>query len=243
MVVQDEAPTPVLNRSLIGSPYELHVNFLDVMRDTTFPEVRVLRIKLHGVLFFGSCMEFVDGMVKMLHEHHNEIFLKVTDFILDFQHGLMPVLDFSAAEAIQNTANILAKRGIRTHVQNMDPLSWACFDRIRRYFPDVCEDDVNNAKQHCYVRRIFKIVSRHERLDGGNNNADVDVLDGGEGRHGGDPGRGAAVVVIVAQSGGRAAGGWCHCDGTDGVCGRRCNGRRRRRGGAAERDGGVCAIL
>lgn len=177
VVVQDEAPTPVLNRSLIGSPYELHVNFLDVMRDTTFPEVRVLRIKLHGVLFFGSCMEFVDGMVKMLHEHHNEIFLKVTDFILDFQHGLMPVLDFSAAEAIQNTANILAKRGIRTHVQNMDPLSWACFDRIRRYFPDVCEDDVNNAKQHCYVRRIFKIVSRHEMLDGGNNNTDVDVLD------------------------------------------------------------------
>jgi sulfate permease, SulP family len=174
VVVPNEAPTPVLNRSLIGSPYELSVNFLDVVRDPTFPEVRVLRIKLHGVLFFGSCMEFVDGMLKMLHEHHSEIFLKVTDFILDFQHGLMPVLDFSAAEAIQDTAHILMKRGIRTHVQNMDPLSWACFDRIRRYFPDVCEDDVNNAKQHCYVRRIFKIVERHEMLDEAN--TDVDEL-------------------------------------------------------------------
>lgn len=174
VVVRNEAPTPVLNRSLIGSPYELRVNFLDIMRDPTFPEVRVLRINLHGVLFFGSCMEFVDGMLKMLHDHHSEIFLKVTDFILDFQHGLMPVLDFSAAEAIQDTAHILAKRGIRTHVQNMDPLSWACFDRIRRYFVDVCEDDVNNAKQHCYVRRVFKIMPRHATLDAG---TDVDALD------------------------------------------------------------------
>ncbi|KPA83418.1 hypothetical protein ABB37_03052 [Leptomonas pyrrhocoris] len=174
VVVPNEAPTPVLNRSLIGSPYELRVNFLDILHDASFPEIRVLRINLHGVLFFGSCMEFVDGMVRMLHDHHSEIFLKVTDFILDFQHGLMPVLDFSAAEAIQDTAHILAKRGIRTHVQNMDPLSWVCFNRIRRYFPDVCEDDVNDAKQHCYVRRVFKIVPRLAMQD---RNTDVDELD------------------------------------------------------------------
>ncbi|KPI87036.1 putative sulfate transporter [Leptomonas seymouri] len=174
VVVPSGAPPPVLNRSIVGNPCEARVNFLDVIHDETFPEIRVLRINLHGVLFFGSSMEFVDGMVRMLHDHHSEIFLKVTDFILDFQHGLMPVLDFSAAEAIQDTAHILAKRGIRTHVQNMDPLSWACFDRIRRYFPDVCEDDVNNVKQHCYVRRVFKIVSRRDMQE---HNTHADELD------------------------------------------------------------------
>ncbi|KAK7195466.1 Sulfate transporter N-terminal domain with GLY motif/Sulfate transporter family [Novymonas esmeraldas] len=177
VLVPSAAPSPPLSRSLMGSPHGLDVNFLDVIRDATFPEVKVLRIKLHGVLFFGSCMEFVDGMLKMLHEHHSEIFLKVTDFILDFQHGRMPVLDFSAAEAIQDTAHILAKRAIRTHVQNMDPLSWSCFDRVRRYFPDVCEDDVNNAKHRCYVRRIFKIMPHLEMHHGVGTSGDDELDD------------------------------------------------------------------
>lgn len=174
VIVALESSSPIVNRSFIGNPHTVDVNFLDVQQDATFSDVKVLRIKLSGVLFFGSCMEFVDGMIEMLHMHHSEIFLQVTDFILDFQHGRMPVVDFSAAEAIQDTAHLLAKRGIRTHVQNMDPLSWACFDRVRRYFPDVCESDVNNVKHICYVRRIFHIASTHTMVQAGFNGDAVD---------------------------------------------------------------------
>ncbi|CAD2217962.1 Sulfate permease family, putative [Angomonas deanei] len=134
----------------------LSVNLLDVQTDPVFKEVKVLRVKVQGVLFFGSCMSFVDCVTQLLHNHHNEIFLKVTDIILDFQHGMMTVMDFSACEAIQDAGKIFLKRGIRTHVQNMDPLSYTCFERCRRYFDDVVEDDPNNTKHICYVRRIFK---------------------------------------------------------------------------------------
>lgn len=146
--------------SMSHNPTAMDVDFLDVRRDPDFTEIKVLRIKLSGVLFFGSCLEFVDGMMKLLHNHHGEIFLKVTDLILDFQHGLLPIMDYSAAEAIEDVAKIFYKRGICTHVQNLDPLSWTCFERCRRYFPAVSEDDVNNVKHLCYIRRIFKIKSR-----------------------------------------------------------------------------------
>lgn len=150
----------VLHRSMARNPTSLDVDLLDIKRDPDFPEIKVLCVKMRGVLFFGSCMGFIDGMIKLLHEHHEHIFLKVTDLVLDFQHGLMPVMDFSAAEAIEDVARIFFKRGIHTHVRNLDPLSWTCVERCRRYFPTVCEDDVNNVKHICYARRVFRIRSK-----------------------------------------------------------------------------------
>lgn len=46
----------VQNRSIIGTNYAIDFNLLNIEEDSTFPEIKVLRIKLRGVLFFGSCI-------------------------------------------------------------------------------------------------------------------------------------------------------------------------------------------
>lgn len=146
----------VPNSSMIPQSFHLDIHFLHIEVDPIFPQVKVLRVKLNGVLFFGSCTEFVEKMMKMVHIYHPYLFLRVTDMIFDFQDGLMPVIDYSGGEALEVAASTLAKRGIRVHLQHLDPLSELCVERARRYFPHVSEDNVDNVKHLCYTRRIFK---------------------------------------------------------------------------------------
>lgn len=146
---------PVPNNSLALGHFKVNVNFLDIENDHIFPQVKVLRVKLSGVLFFGSCADFEQNMMRMLHQFHSQLFLRVTDFIFDFQAGLMPIIDYSAAEALQMAAQTLHKRGIRVHLQNMDPRSEVCVERARRYFPHLRESKVDNAKHVVYARRVF----------------------------------------------------------------------------------------
>lgn len=146
----------VPNSSMTLQNFHLDIQLLHIEVDPTFPQVKVLRVKLFGVLFFGSCTEFVEKMMKIVHVYHAYLFLCVTDIIFDFQDGLMPVIDYSGGEALEAAAATLAKRGIRVHVQHLDPLSEQCIERARRYFPHLSEDNINNVKYLCYTRRIFK---------------------------------------------------------------------------------------
>eukprot|EP00796_Vickermania_ingenoplastis_P006045 gene6045-4346_t len=166
----------VPNTSMAGKNFMMNVNFLNIEEDAVFPQIKVLRVKMSGVLFFGSCTDFVDNMMVMLHTYHSQLFLRVTDFIFDFQSGLMPVMDYSAAEALEIAALTLAKRGIRVHLHNLDPESEVCVDRARRYLPHLCDDNVDNLKNICYARRVFNRGAGTHHQDAGENILDDNVF-------------------------------------------------------------------